>query len=487
MALDPLEIIGGLAIGEGLGGAIADTVTPRLQNFKNAQWQAHQDVPLSPAEAAALAAQAYTGSYDGAGDAASGGIDGDRYLALRFLAATAPGTPELLELWRRGRLSEQLVRDGLKKSGLLDEFVDAVLELFVGRLDPAVVATAIQRGIMKDPGFLPVGPPAGVGDVPAFPVSPLDPLAEAQAQGIDSDRLFVETAIVGLPLSLQEAASAYFRGIIQLDDFKRAVAEGNTRNEWGDAALEQARQILTASEYAELQLRGFLTETERQALTAKHGMSQADSDLLYDVLGRGLSVHQILIGLRRGGTYGGPTGQIPPEYLAALRRGNIRPEFYNLAYAARETFPSYFVIRALLQAGVISAQRGQELFDGLGWPADVAKAAGDFFGASTTAAADKHVTKAENSLWTALHSSYVKDRTDDATATSTMGTLGVAATAVPDVLALWQAERALVRAGLSAAQIKKAFREATFTQDEAVARLVELGWSVADAGVYLAE
>ena len=119
--------------------------------------------------------------------------------------------------------------------------------------------------------------------------------------------------------------------------------------------------------------------------------------------------------------------------------------------------------------------------------AALARQVADHYGAATTATADKHVAKAENSLWTALHSSYVKDRTDDATATATLGTLGVASAAIPQVLTLWQAERALARAGLSAAQIKKAYSEATFTQPEAVARLVELGWSTADATVYLGE
>ena len=55
------------------------------------------------------------------------------------------------------------------------------------------------------------------------------------------------------------------------------------------------------------------------------------------------------------------------------------------------------------------------------------------------------------------------------------------------MLALWQEERELVRAGLTAAQIKKAYSEATFTKDEATARLVELQWSAADAAVYLGE
>jgi hypothetical protein len=218
-------------------------------------------------------------------------------------------------------------------------------------------------------------------------------------------------------------------------------------------------------------------------------MSDADSDLLYDVQGRGLSLHSAFIAERRGGVFRGPTDAIPEWAMFQLQRGNLRPEVYNLAWAGRESLPSAFVIRALLTDGAISEARGEELFMDMGWPAWLPPLVAKHYaaGASGAATADPHVTKADNQLWTATHSSYVKDRTDDALATTNLQLMGVAAGAIPDVLTRWQAERAIQRAGLSAAQIKKAYGEATFTQPEAVARLVELGWSAADAGVYLGE
>lgn len=493
MPLNPLEVTGGLAIGEGVGGAIAATVEPRLQGFKNKQWGEHQDKPLDPAAAAAAEQQGYDGNLSGITDASYSGIDGDRYLALRYLAATAPGTPELLELWRRGKLGPDLVRAGLKKAGLMDEFIEPVMELFTGRLDPAVIATAIQRGIMHDPGFLPVSPPTGSGNVPAFPVSPLDPIEEAKAHGIDSDRLFVETAIIGLPASVVEAAQAYFRGIGTLDDYYRAVSEGNVRNEWRDLILEVSRQILTANQYAELQLRGYITEAQRRAKTAQHGMSQADSDLLYDLLGRGVNVHQVLIGARRGGVYNGPTDQIPAEYLASLRRGNLRPEFYNLAYAGRESYPSAFVTRGLLTAGAITIERGKELFSGLGWPQDVADSAAETFGVTTTAKTDGHVTKAQTQLWTTLHRSYLAGESSEQEIAAGLPQAGVDTASVADVLAVWDAERSFVRKQLSPAQVKKAYGEkvtnpetgVAWTKDDALAALIGRGYSPADAQTFL--
>lgn len=495
MALEPVEIVGGIAIGTGVGQAIGDVVTPKLQDFRNSVWTKYPNVPLSAHEAAELAAQGVDSPYATYIEALNTGYNQERFNELVYLAASAPGTPELLELWRRGRITKAQVTAGLQKGGLLTDYIEPVLELFTGRLDPAIIATAIQRGIMKDPGFLPVGPPTAEGNVKAFPVSDLDPIAEAQAHGIDYDRLFVETAIVGLPLSLFEAANGFFRGILTEDDFKRAVAEGNTRNEWGDAALAVAREILTANQYAELQLRGYLDRDQRLALTAQHGMTDTNSDLLYDVLGRGLNIHQALIGLRRGGEFEGPTDQIPAWALYMLERGNLRPEVYNLAYAARETYPSYFVTRALAQAGVIDQARTKELFEGLGWPLDVADAAATFYAPTTAKKADAHTVKAQTQLWNALHKSYIAESSGTSEAKDRFDLLGVPAAAQADVLSLWDSERALIRKQLTPAQIKKALGEAVvnpatgaaWTQAEALQALLDRGYNQADATVLLAE
>lgn len=446
MPLNPLEITGGLAIGEGVGGAIADTVEPRLQKFKNSQWAAHQDKPLGAGEAAALAAQAYSGAYDGPGDAASTGIDGDRYLALRFLAATAPGSAELLELWRRDKIGPDLVRDGLKKAGLMDEFVDAVMELFTGRLDPAIVATAIQRGIMRDPGFLPVGPPSSVGKVPAFPVSPLDPIAEAKARGIDSDRLFVETALIGNPAAPDQAARGVFRNIIERVDFDRAVAEGRIRNEWGDALFEIFREIPTADTFVQGHLRGWLTEQQMLDGAARHGMSAADVGLLFETHRRPLNPHAITTALARGGKFAPQTGEITDPYEASVHQADLGPEWYDLAIANKYSYPSAFVLRTLAQDGDLGdTQAVNELLLEIGWKPQLATLVAAKWTApatgTTAAKIDPWVAKADTQLWTAVHKGYVGGAVGQPDAQQSLNLIGVTPTAQADVFARWNEEK----------------------------------------------
>jgi hypothetical protein len=348
---------------------------------------------------------------------------------------------------------------------------------------------------MTDPGFLPVGPPSAVGKVPAFPVSPLDPTAEAASSGINSERLFVETALVGLPLSLDAAASAYFRGIIEHPDFLRAVSEGNTRNEWGAAALEQARQIPSAANFVAGHIRGWIDETAMHDGAARHGMSAADTDLLFKIQGRPLTWHQVWIGLQRGGVYDGPIADIDPAFLHSLRQSDIRPEWYNLAWHSRYTYPSAFVMRALTQDGTLSeAQAESDLID-MGWRPERAKQAAAHWAAGGATKGDPHVAKAEVQLWTTLHRSYIAEESDDATVEADLDLLGVPQGVHPRILNLWQHERELIRKQLTPAQVKKAWKKSVinpatgvaWTLEDATAALVARGYSLNDATTYLEE
>jgi hypothetical protein len=307
--------------------------------------------------------------------------------------------------------------------------------------------------------------------------------------------LRIMTARSGLSLAPILATQALFRGALTDNDWLLAIAEGDLRTEWDETLKAAARQILTAGEYAELQLRGYYDRTTRLTHTRKHGMSDADSDLLYDVQGRGLSLHGAFISERRGGVFNGPTDQIPDWAMFQLQRGNLRPEVYNLAWAGRETYPSAFVLRSLLQGGVITAAQGEQYFLHLGWPAELSKQVADHYGAATVTAADPHVTKAQNQLWTTLHRSYVAGDTDTQTATATLSTLGVPASSSAGVLALWDAERALIRKEITPTQLKKAYKGVVtnpetgqpWTRDEVVAELVSRGYSLADANTFLDE
>jgi hypothetical protein len=495
MALDPIKIPAEIAIGVGVGGAVADVVEPKLRTFKNEQSAKYPNKPLDPKTAALAIVKEIVTSLDLEQEAKYGGMATTRLDALEETLLEYPGTSELIRLWRRQALSRGEVEKALARHAIPDPYRSALLKLYFERLDPAVIAVAVQRGLLPNDGILPVGPPTGAGKVPPMPRVDLDPFEEAIDSGIDAERLKVLARIVGLPASPDLAARMVFRRIIDRVDFDRAISEGNTRNEWADALFEGFREILTAHNYAELELRGYLDRSERLAGTRKHGMSDADSDLLYDVLGRSIPVHQIETGEARGGVYNGPIDAIPAPFLASLRRGNLRREYFNLAYANRYSYPSGFMIRGLAQSGELSEAETHEILLEIGWkPALAAKFAARWT-AGQAAVADPNVKKAETQLWTRLHRSYIAGETDTTAAKEVLAQLGVPAAAQDEILALWLTERSLAVKQLTAAQVKKAYLGAVenpatgvpWTREDALTRLIQMGFTYNDANTLLNE
>jgi hypothetical protein len=227
--------------------------------------------------------------------------------------------------------------------------------------------------------------------------------------------------------------------------------------------------------------------------TALHGVTQADTDLLFKIHGRPISFRQAFIGVRRGGTLDGPIGDIDPAFLASLRRSNIQPPFYNLAWAQRYTYPSAFVLRSLTQSGEITAARAEEVLLFEGWEPGFAKQVAEAWAGGGGTTADPHLAKAQTQLWTTTHRSYIAEEIDDAQASAALPAAGVAAATIPQVLATWQTEKGLIRKQLSPADLRKAYRKqdlnvatgAAWTREDVIARLIELGYDQEDAENYL--
>src|SRR6185437_13619886 len=217
----------------------------------------------------------------------------------------------------------------------------------------------------------------------------------------------------------------------------------------------------------------------------------------FELLGRPLNVHEVTTGLARGGTFGGDYSTVPQPYQDAIRRSAIRPEYASLAYHNRYTYPSAFVLRSLAQAGDLGGQAEvATVLEEIGWaPSFATQVSTAWTSGSTGTATDPHISKAQTQVWTATHKAYVDSLISDATATTALDSAGVAAATVPAILALWRAERALIRSSLSAAQIKKAWFEQIpdpalgrpWTEAEAVTRLQELGYTTDDARILLVE
>jgi hypothetical protein len=482
----------------GLGTAAGPALEPYAQSLANEAWASHAVLPPDAIYLAQGVAQGQVTKAAAYSWAKQQGFDTAQMDAMVSIANTGPPLGLAYEAWRRGQLTDADFQTALRRTGLEPQWFAALEALKHDRLDLGALATAVHRGIMDDSGLLVTPVPSGSGNVPRIPVSPLDTLAEFASQGIDPERARVLVADTGLPLSLGEMLQLYNRGQVTATDVKVSIAESNVRNEYMDVALELHRRLLTPHEYAESELRGVHSRPEAQAGANLSGLNDADYVTLFELLGRPLNVHEMTTGLARGGTFGGDYSTVPEPYRDAIRRSAIRPEYADIAYANRYTYPSAFVLRSLAQAGDLGGQQAvAKVLEEIGWKPSFATQVSTAWttGGAGATAADPHVSKAQNQVWTATHKAYVDALVSDATATASLGVAGVAAAAIPTVLAAWQAERDLIRKSLSAGQIKKAWAEQIpdpalgrpWTKAEAVTRLEELGYTADDAAILLVE
>lgn len=455
-----MSSLGGLLEGGIIGLAVSEAastvVEPALEPSRQ---EAESKVKARIHDLDALAtavAQALLSLEDVTEDAHRNGFPDDGLTLAVQLALRAPGVAEALTLYRRRNMQEggapfplSLLHHAYAKAQIEYQYWDALDSLATLPLDPAVIANLIVRGIMPAPFALPYTPPSGTGNVEAFPESTLDAAREAAASGVDVDRLFGMVAAIGRPMGPVEAAQAFFRGILTDDDYLRAILEGDTRGEWATAIRERAREILSATQYAESRLRGYTaTDEEMFANIAKHGMSQDDAELLFLNQGRPLAIHQVTTGEARGGVYNGPTDQIPPAYLDAVRESNIKPPYYNLDYANRYTYPTGFMIKAEATNGDIPQPDCEQLLLELGWSPKWAA----FFSEKWAAQAAKSgtaggvaaapVVKSQTTAAvTALRKAYVGGALDRPTAQAFLAQLDKSAAEQAAILAIWDINR----------------------------------------------
>jgi hypothetical protein len=431
----------GAAFAAGL--AVGPALAPELQDLINETWHLH---PSRVPDAGTLANGVAQGQIDrdtAALWATYHGINGDRFDALVNIANVGPGIPAAFDLWRRGIIDERGFRRAAQRVGLEPEWINDLVQIKQSLLDPADIARGIHRGLIPDPGLLRGVSTPGPGKVESYPVYSIDALKEAAAYGIDRDRLGVLVGLQGLPMGSHEAAQALFRGVIEDNDYLRAIAEGNTRNEWADAIREQSRQIPSVTNYVEAYVRGWITKEQMQAGAARHGMTSDDAEIEFLIHGRPLSWHQVFIGLRRGGAYDGPTTDIDPAFLKALRESNIRPEWYSLAWAQRFTYPAAFVLRTLTQDGDLTEAQAESILLYEGWEPGLAKTVAGKWAAGTGGGLSPAVKSAQTKFLTAIHKAYVPGGLTDAQAQEQLALSELSADDQAGVFDFWQKEKAL--------------------------------------------
>jgi hypothetical protein len=459
------------AAGVAAGIAVASPLRPVVQLVENETWAIHPDKPVPATIAAAIVAEDVQQQSWGEQQASWTGFSAGSFAAMLGEALNAPGLGVLFEAFRRDLIDEAAFTHGLRKAKLETRWDAPLIALKQRLLEPAELANARQQGFI---------------DVARQH-------SEAALQGVDAERADIQFELAGLPPGVETALEMLRRGIITSAEFAEIVRTGHTKTKWTTQLEAMQARVLGASTYAGLHLRGWIDEAAMIAGGALTGYSQTEMDLLYKEHGRPATGRQVFIGLRRGGSYNGPTTGIDQAFIDAIRQSNIRPEWTNLLWAQRFTYPSAFVLRALAQGGDLTQAETEKILLYEGWEPGLAATVSTKWAGGTTATSDPLARSARVSLLSALHKAYVLGDEDEAAARNILTAEAVDATTQDTLIQTWNRERSITRRELTPSQLKKAMAEgitnpatgAPFTKDEVVAELVLRGYSSADANVFL--
>lgn len=382
--------------GTAAGIATAAALTPLIQEEINLAWQAFPDRPIDAGTLASGVAQGQVDPVKAKAEARLSGISGSAFDSLVNIANVGPPLGSAIEAFRRGDYTEAQYRTALNRAGIEPQWYNALVDLAHTKLSLADIGNGVQQGHLPDDNLLPPevtqGPPF---DIPLTQID-IDPIKEAATWGIDEDRLKVITNLSGLPPGDIELLQMWNRGIITEAAVEAGIREGHRKTKWIPAVKELRKAVLSATQYVDARVRGWIDDGAMYDGGALTGHSSEQMDLLFKNHGRPLSWHQIWIGLQRGGVYDGPVGDLDPAFLKGLQESDIRPEWYNLAWAQRYNYPSAFVLKSLVSGGDISSAEAEKVLLYEGWEPTFAKTVSTAWGQPTSSAAKpKALTAAE--------------------------------------------------------------------------------------------
>src|SRR5258705_879723 len=134
---NPVELVGGIAMGTGVGGAVGATVTPKLQEYLNEQWAKYPNRPPNAGTLAAGVAQGQVTYADALAWARATGFDKAQFDALVQIANTGPSIGEAFRAWRRGKLTPDEFKTALRRAAIEEQWFPALMALKEEPLDPA--------------------------------------------------------------------------------------------------------------------------------------------------------------------------------------------------------------------------------------------------------------------------------------------------------------------------------------------------------------
>jgi hypothetical protein len=454
-------------IGFAFGRAIGPVLVPGVKDLENFAWSEHRVMPLSANTAAQMWVEGVWTEARAKTEASYTGVSDSRMDALRDLIDDPPDIATLMALWRRNLISGDKFIEGLRHLRIETDYFEALRQTHNVLLSPDSLANARQRGF----------------------IDRATQYAQAELQGVTNDRAEVQFELSGLPPPPDRAREMWRRGIIDEAEFRQAIVEGNEKLKYVDEEVALFRPLLTPAQIVNQRLRGWRDTAWMDARLAEHGYSPEQANDLFEGQGRPLSFHQVFIGTRRGGVYNGPTDALDAPFLKSLQESNIRPEWYNLAWAQRNALPSPFVLRGLAQSGDIDPATTRRLLEWLGWPEFLIDQVVAAWTGGTAAGGGPLTKSARTQAVTEIRNAYLIGQADETQARGWLDAIGVSADEQDGIVPIWNVMREVPQKGLTAAQIVKAFKKlpGQWPRSRALDELQLLGLTADDAATLLDE
>lgn len=494
--------------GGAIGAAAADGIRPVLEPVRQKAWEDNQVKVLEPATAASMAAHSILSRTDAHSEAARNGIAPSRTDALIALAQTFPGLADLDKLQNRKLVGDGAIKDALRREGYPESWIQPLVDLFQDLLSPADVAAAVQQGHIPNDGILPepsaavtpaqgaVIPPAPDGQPPStVPLTQIDipPIEEAGGSGIDLERLKVLANLAGLPPGADLLLNMWNRQLIDEETVDAGLREGHLKTKWSGAFKRLRWAVLSASEYANLHLRNWITVEQMYEGGALTGHTKDQMDLMFLNRGRPMAPVQAFTAWARDAPH--PHGEGVPDrpgtfdkedFANIIARSDVRPEYLEPLWAIRHAYPSLFQLSKLATAHALPEDRVRTILKYERYEQQDIDALVDYwYRGSTTAAADTRPKLAQSQAIAALKKQFLREKVDGTQALDGLASLGVPDAAARAIVNYWGLELSFTDKLLTPAQIKKAYGENLKTRDEAIAELLAQHYSLDDAQTFL--
>lgn len=410
-------------------------------------------------------------------------------------------------------------------------------QFFVWNVASSVISSAmgpflrqLESDVNAKHPVVPLSPPDLADMVVRGILTPQQGSAVAARSGVSAEDFALIVEDTGEPPSALDLVLLYKRGQISRDDVVRGIKQGRTKNEWIDTMFKLGVQPPTPTDILQALVEGQIGESDARSDYEALGGDPKYFQLLYNTRGEAPTPNEAAEMARRGIIPWEGTGPGETSYHQAFLEGHFRNKWQDAYRALSDYVPPPRTVTALYNDNAVTKEQAIELFRKAGLPdvliesylagtsrkktqkhrdlaeteigklyadkaidSNRAKALLETLGYDNTEAAfiitvwDLQIyrTATEQAI-SSTKSHFVAHKVDTQTASMELDRLGVPAPQRDALLKDWQISRDTNVKLLTAAEIKKAWKDGIFNDNDAITKLMQLGYVRADAEVYLA-